>query len=40
MYKDIKEHIEKRADQEIRETILFPISEIEPGKFDDNAVNN
>ena len=38
--KDIKEHIEKRADQEIRETILFPISEIEPGEFDDNAVNN
>ena len=38
--KDIKEHIEKRADQEIRETILSPISEIEPGEFNDNAVNN
>lgn len=34
--KDIKEHIVKRAEQEIRETVLFPINEIDVGEFDRN----
>ena len=38
--KDIKEHIVKRADQEIRETVLFPINEIDVGEFDRNEAYN